>query len=420
MYESDNTHIPVDNSSWHAWRRWPRVAPNVWYLGLTSLVTDVSSEMVTSVLPAYLFMQLNLSPLAIGALDGLSNGISALMRWISGVLADRWRRYKELAALGYAISALCRLGLLWAGRNVPAIASVVATDRIGKAIRTVPRDALISLSVTERQLGQAFGLHRTLDAVGAFLGPLAAFALLIMLPGAYDVVFVTSFCIAIVGVSVLVLFVQNVAAAPHDSVEDRPSFRTAVGLLRRPHFRLVVTAASGLALVTIGDAFLYLALRDDVRFAPAVFPLLFVGTALFYLMLSIPAGWLSDRIGRARMFLIGHGLLLACYALVLSSPGHTLGLIVPVALLGAYYAATDGVVVALASGTLPATHRGSGLAVLMSAIAAARVGASVAFGWAWSVFGKDTAIVFFAVALSAAIAVTTATLGRYKWSPDAS
>ena len=420
MYQSDNTRIPVDTSSWHPWRRWTPVAPNVWYLGLTSLLTDVSSEMVSSVLPAYLVIQLNLSPLAIGALDGLSNGVSAVMRWISGVLADRWRRYKELAAVGYLISVLCRLGLLLAGRHVPTIASVVAADRIGKAIRTVPRDALISLSATRHQLGQAFGVHRALDAIGALLGPLCAFVVLMALPGAYDVVFVTSFCVAVAGLSVLLLFVHNVPSTSGDPIDDRPSLRTAIGLLRRPDFRLVVIAASGLSLVTIGDAFIYLALRDSMRFASALFPLLFVGTAFFYLMLAIPAGWLSDRVGRARIFLLSHVVLLACYALLLTSPEHTLGLIVPIAFLGAYYAATDGVVIALASGTLPAAHRGSGLALLTSAISAARAGASLAFGWTWSVFGKDTAIVSFIVALSMVIALATVTLGRYEWSADGS
>src|SRR5262249_16137134 len=98
--------------------------------------------MVASALPMYLVIQLNVSPLAFGAFDGLYNGVSATVRWASGIASDRWRRYKEMAAAGYAVSAACRLGLLAAGASLPGLAAAVATDRIGKGIRTAPRDAL--------------------------------------------------------------------------------------------------------------------------------------------------------------------------------------------------------------------------------------------------------------------------------------
>ena len=421
MYESDNTQLTVDVTGWRATiRRWPPVPSNVWHLGFTSLLTDFSSEMVVSVLPAYLFVQLSLSPLAFGALDGLYNGVTAITRWASGIFADRWRRYKEVAAAGYTLSALCRLALLGAGRDLPALAVVIAADRLGKGIRTVPRDALISLSASSRQLGQAFGVHRALDAMGALLGPLGAFALLAVMPGAYDVVFVTSFSIAAVGVGVLLLFVRNVSApSDTDSAADRPSFRTAVLLLWSPDFRMVVVVAAGLALVTVSDAFIYLALRDRVRFAPELFPLLFVGTAFFYLVMALPVGWFSDRFGRARTFLIGHALLLVLYVLLLRPPEHTLALIGAVALLGAYYAATDGVLAALASGILPPVQRGSGLALLTTATSASRLAASVSFGWAWTAFGKNTAVAAFALALACGIVLATLTFGGKQWSVDA-
>ena len=143
---------------------WRSVAPNVWFLGVTSLLTDVSSEMVTSVLPAYLVLHLGLSPLAFGALDGLYNGITVLVRWGSGAVADRWLRHKEIAAIGYSISALSRLGLLAAGPLSSGLAIAISSDRIGKGIRTAPRDALISLSEPPSRLGYAFGVHRALDA----------------------------------------------------------------------------------------------------------------------------------------------------------------------------------------------------------------------------------------------------------------
>src|SRR6476659_8776731 len=122
-----------------------RISPTVWALGFTSLLTDVSSEMVASVLPMYLVLQLGISPVAFGVIDGLYQGMAALVRIVGGLLGDRWRRYKELASVGYGISAACRLLILAAGASWTTIAGVVAIDRIGKGLRTAPRDALISL-----------------------------------------------------------------------------------------------------------------------------------------------------------------------------------------------------------------------------------------------------------------------------------
>src|SRR5262245_19469339 len=135
-----------------------RISPTVWGLGATSILTDVSSEMVASVLPMYLVLQLGVSPVAFGLIDGLYQGIAALVRIVGGVLADRSRRFKELAALGYGVSAACRLLILAAGAAWGTIAGVVAMDRIGKGLRTAPRDALLSLRTHSEDLATAFGL----------------------------------------------------------------------------------------------------------------------------------------------------------------------------------------------------------------------------------------------------------------------
>jgi hypothetical protein len=184
VYRADSTDVVARTECHFRRRAWQAVAPNVWFLGITSLLTDISSEMVASVLPIYFVVQLNLSPLAFGALDGFYNGATAVTRWGSGVVADRWQRHKEVAAIGYGISALCRLGLLAAGRAWAGLAIAIICDRLGKGTRTVPRDALISLSATPRHLAQSFGVHRALDATGAMLGPVVAFALLSLVPGA--------------------------------------------------------------------------------------------------------------------------------------------------------------------------------------------------------------------------------------------
>ncbi|MCY4027249.1 MAG: MFS transporter, partial [Acidobacteria bacterium] len=194
--------------------QWPHVRRNVWALGFTSLFTDVSSEMVGTVLPVYLVLYLGLTPFQFGIVDGLYHGVTALLRLASGVAVDRGGRAKEIAFAGYGASAACRLGLLAAGASWPLIASVVALDRAAKGARAVPRDVLISLSSRPDGLATSFGVHRALDSAGAMLGPLVALAILAALPNAFDVVFVTSFSVALVGLGVLALFVTNAERPP--------------------------------------------------------------------------------------------------------------------------------------------------------------------------------------------------------------
>lgn len=402
VYEPQAPPVGVATVPWRIRDR-PRIPANVWFLGFTSLLTDISSEMVASVLPIYLLVQLGLSPLVFGALDGLSHGITALSRWVGGVLADRLRRYKEVAAVGYGLSAMCRLALLAAGGQVPALAAVVAADRVGKGIRTSPRDALISLSAPAEGLGSAFGVHRALDAAGAMLGPLVAFAVLAVAQARFDVVFVTAFSIAVVGLGVLVFFVSPVPASGQTGDDLRPSLRAAVSLFRLSDVRSTAALVSVLGLFTISDGFVYLALREEVAFAPSLFPLLFVGTSVSYMALAVPAGRLADRFGRLPVFLAGHLVLALTYAVLVNTPSSVLGAVVIVALLGAYYAATDGVVAALASGFLPAAVRGSGLAFIGTAHSLGRLCASVLFGWFWTQFGREAALGGFAVTLGVGV-----------------
>jgi len=404
--------------------RWSGVGRNVYFLGATSLLTDLSSEMVAAVLPFYLAFALRLTPTQLGLVDGLYQGSAALTRLVGGWLADRWRRDREVAAAGYALSAACKLGLLGAGASWGPIAGVVALDRLGKGLRTTPRDALISLSCAPERLGLAFGVHRAFDTAGALAGPLLAFALLAWLPGAYDVVFVASFGIAVVGVAVLLLFVRNrraptaagdPAAAPDAARAGDlrgaapPAWADLAALLREPRFRAVAVAGSALALLTVADSFFYLTLQRRTALEPHLFPLLYAGTALAWLLLAVPAGRLADRIGRGPVFLLGHGLLLAACACLLAAPAGPLGTLGPLGLLGAYYACTDGVLMAFASALVPERLRATGLAVLATAIGLSRLLASLAFGAAWDRFGIDAALVGFAVALALALPLTART-----------
>jgi MFS family permease len=382
-----------------------RISRNVIFLGLTSLLTDISSEMVTSVLPIYLVFVLRLSPLQFGLVDGLYQGVAAVLRVAGGVIGDVRGRHKEVAGFGYAVSAICKLGLLAAGSAWGAVTAVLLLDRMGKGIRTAPRDALISLSAGPTSLATAFGVHRALDTTGALLGPVVAFLLLMRAPGAFDVIFVASFCAALLGLGVLFLFVENRAAPA--SVGPGSRWRAALGsIFKTRSFRQLTIAAGALSLVTISDGFLYLVWQRQLDFQVGFFPLLFVATALVYLILAIPVGRLADRIGRRRVFLGGYSLLPFVYLTILIPGGGYAALAGALVLFGAYYAATDGVLMAIASTILTPGTRATGMAVLTTVVALSRLAASVLFGALWTWSSMQTAAQIFVVGLVGALALT--------------
>lgn len=384
-------------------RRWlPVVSSTVWALGFTSLLTDVSSEMVASVLPMYLVVQLGLTPLVFGVIDGLYQGVAALARLAAGILADRWRRYKEVASVGYGLSAICRIALVLSGGAWMTIAGVVSVDRIGKGIRTAPRDALISLRSPCRDLATAFGVHRALDALGAMLGPMAAFLVLAAMPGAFDVLFMASFGVAVIGCGVIAIFVDGSPSRRGLDVRPAATSRTRALLADRGLLALMA-AASLLSLATMSDAFIFLSLQRRMQLAASAFPLLYVMTSLATALMSVPMGRLADRLGRNRVVLAGYGLLAAVYGTLFIHTTSVLLLVGAIALLGAYYAATDGVLTAIAAARLAPAESGSGLALLATGTNVARLGASIGFGLLWTRIGVERATAVYLVALLAAI-----------------
>ncbi|KJY21483.1 MULTISPECIES: MFS transporter [Streptomyces] len=398
--------------------RGPAVAPTVLALGTVSLITDISSEMVTAVLPLYLIAGLGLSPLGFGALDGVYNGVSALVQLTGGHLADRVRNHKLVAGIGYGLSALCK-PLLLLVHSLGPISVILALERTGKGLRTAPRDALISLSTPDELQGRAFGVHRAMDTTGALLGPLAAFLILGVAVDGYDAVFGVSACVAALGVVVLVLFVPSgagdtpprprpaaaPAAPPAPARPDPVRLRDAVALLRLPRLRALAICAVLLGLTTVSDAFVYLLLQRRTGIDDQWFPLLPLGTAAVFLLLAVPAGALADRIGRRTVFLTGHALLLAAYGLLLWAPDWPALPYLVLALHGMFYAATDGVLPAAVAATVPESLRASGLALVGTGQALARFGCSLAFGGAWTLWGTGPALAAAAAGLLCCAAV---------------
>ncbi|MEV6242737.1 MFS transporter [Lentzea sp. NPDC051838] len=389
---------------------WKGLSGNVFALGTVSLITDVSSEMVAAILPLYLVIGLQLSPAAYGLIDGVYTGATTLLRLAGGYLADRTNRRKAVAGFGYGISAVAKLGLLAAGTSTALLGLVITADRAGKGLRTAPRDALITLSTPSGDLGRAFGVHRAMDGIGAFAGPLVAMAVLAASAQSFDAVFVVSFCIAAFGVLVLALYVKD----RPEPLERKDPIKLA--LLKDPAVRKIVLAASLLGLVTIGDGFVYLLLQKREGLAFGWFPLLAVGTSLVYLLLAAPLGALADRVGRLKVMLCGYGALTVVYLLLFGPLGGWPLMLLVVLLYGVFYACTDGVLMALAGPVLPERLRTTGIALIQSGQALAYLGSSVLFGLAWQFWSPEAATRTAAVAVVLALITTAALLGRRRTS----
>lgn len=384
-----------------------RVAPVVVTLGLVSLVTDISSESVAAILPLYLTGVLGLSTISYGLIDALYQGVSALVRIGGGWAADRGGHPKWVALLGYGMSALARFLLLFTA-GLASVSAVISADRIGKGLRTAPRDAMISAATPPDELGRAFGVHRTLDTTGAALGPLLAFAILWWIPDGYLTVMVVSLGFAVLGVALLGLLVPDRPVALPRPVRAPVRWREVAqpGLVR------LLLVAGALGLLTVGDGFIYLALLDRGGFAAHWFPLLYVGTSLAYLALAIPVGRLADRVGKARVLIWGHAALLASYVVAAASWDATASTLLALLLLGAFYAATDGVIAALAGRLVPETVRASGIASAQTVVAVARMASSAVFGVLWFVLGPQLALVVVGAALLAAMPAALGLAGR--------
>lgn len=408
--ENRTSNVHDEREAVEAHSRRLRVSRNVFLLGMTSLFTDLSSEMISAVLPLYLTAELKFTPFQFGAFDGLYQAVTAPVRIVGGVLADRYRRYQEVASVGYGLSALCKLGLFAAGGVWRWIMIFLFLDRVAKGVRTAPRDALIVLSSAQQTRAEAFGVHRAFDTIGALLGPLVAFGLLGFIPSGFDVVFLVSFCLAVIGVGIVTLLVTNPDQFLHRHWNElRGEGHPIVELLWSRSFRVLLLLGILLSAATISDGFIYLTLQHRVHLGSYLFPLFSFGTALASCIWAIPMGRIADRFGRGRVYWGGHVLLGGAYGVLLLPSLGLMELIICLTLLGAYYAATDGVLAAIGGSIIPQQILTSGLALLTTATVLARFLSSLVFGSLWAWGGSQWAVAIFGASLLTALVLSLRT-----------
>jgi MFS family permease len=362
----------------------PPLHPTVRSLGLVSLLTDASSEMIYPLLPAFLTGTLRAGPAFLGVVEGLAETVAAVLKILSGGVSDRLRRRKPLVVAGYALSSAVRP--LVALATAPAhVLAVRVVDRVGKGVRSAPRDALVAHVVAREDRGRAFGFQRAMDHAGAMVGPLLASAVLLATSD-LRVPFALAAVPAAAAVATLVFGVREEPTRPV-SVPERASPRSG------PLEPALVRYLAVLAVFTLGnssDAFLLLR-AQETGVALAAVPAVWSLHHLVKAGVSTWGGTLSDRVGRRRVILVGwavYGLSYAGFA-VASSP---LAIVALFAFYGLYHALTEGTERALVADLAGQATRGRAFGLFHAVTGATLLPASLLTGLLWQRYGAPVAL----------------------------
>lgn len=365
---------------------------NVFFIGLVSFFSDISSEMVYPLIPLYLTLTLGVTPALVGVIEGIAESIASLLKVFSGYLTDRFQRKKLLAFLGYAPGIFYKLVLVAASSWLGVLGARVL-DRLGKGIRTSPRDVLVSESAGTQTMGRAFGLHKALDMLGSALGILITFFLLRAILSHFDYknLFLISIIPAILGLLMFLFIKENKQPRPTKAPE--PFWRNIRQVNGQLWLYLVVVF-----LFTLGNssnAFILLKAQGTGFDAAGVVLLYFIYNTVAS-VLALPLGILSDRIGRKRLLIPGYLAFSACYLGFAFASSQWLMVLVFV-VYGVYTALITGVERAFVAEISPKRLKGTMLGLQSTVAGIALLPASVIAGFLWDGFGSVVPFVFGAV-----------------------
>ena len=373
-----------------------KLDPGVVVLGWVSLLSDVASDMIYPLLPGFLTGVLGAGPAALGLVEGVAESAASLTKVASGRLSDRVRRRKRFVVAGYLLAAAVR-PLVAVARSWPQVLAIRFTDRVGKGIRTPPRDALIAALTPEGSRGRAFGLQRAMDNAGAFVGPLLAAALLKFGGFSVRAVFLAALVPGLAAVALIRWKVPERETAAPAPPRDASAARRPLA----PGLRLAIAIFTVFALANSTDAFLLLR-AQDAGVPVWALPLLWSFFQGVKAITGVPGGALSDRLGRLPALVLGWAVYALAYAgfAFVSTPGAVWPLF---ALYGAYFGLTEGAERALVADLSSDDLRGRAFGAFHAAVGLAALPASLLFGVLWKSFGPPAAF-----ATGAALALVSA------------
>lgn len=369
---------------------------NVTILGIVSFFTDFSTEMISGMLPLFIITELGASRAILGAIEGSAELVSYGFRLVSGSLSDKIRRRKIFILIGYGLSTISKPFFSVSFDYFDALI-VRISDRIGKGIRTAPRDALIADSVVETSSGKAFGLHRTLDQSGAIAGPIAGYLLLQFL----DIrdIFILSLIPGAIALIILIFFVREVIAKAVSN-EFRKNF---LHLLKenKPFITLLmITGIFGLGAYNFSFVLLK---SSDLGVIESSIPLVYVAINITHTAVGIPAGIIADRIGKEKVLILGYSVLLVSSFLMILFHGNFIYAFVLASVYGLYIGITETVQRAIIPKYVESIIRGTAYGLFNLIIGSSFFIGNIMFGYLWDNYGITVAISFSSVFVATAI-----------------
>lgn len=371
---------------------------NVLALGLVSFFTDVSTEMVFSLLPTFILELPGSGVMVLGIIEGVAENLSYSLRVISGLISDKIRRRKLIVLVGYAFSNFIK-PLFAAAQSVTDALMIRVSDRIGKAIRTAPRDALLSDSVSERRRGIAFGIHRALDQSGAIIGPLLALILLLFFGFSVRMIFWFSFIPGLMALLVLIFLVQERFSETIKDFRMLGNFREVL----RGDFLLLLIIMGIFSLGAFNFSFILLNARES-GVTDELIPLIYLVVNLAHTLIAVPAGLLSDRFGREKTLTIGYGIFLITCLLIFLLPKTHLHAFAVAVVFGFYVGMVETVQRALIPKYAKKSDlRATAYGLYYFVVGSAFLVANVIVGLLWQQLGSSVAMMYSTLMVIVAI-----------------
>ena len=371
---------------------------NIFALGFVSFFTDMSNEMIFSLLPTFLLGLPGSSRIALGLIEGTAEALSYALRAVSGFFSDKFRKRKLFVLAGYGVSNFVKP--LFSIAKVPLDIFIIrVSDRIGKAVRTSPRDALLSESVSEKRHGIAFGSHRTLDQAGAIIGPLIAFTMLIFLGLTVREVFWLSLIPGTIALLIILFGVREHIG------KSKGEFQFLVGVksILRGDFSLLLLIVGVFSLGAFNFSFVLLNAKE-AGVADSLIPLVYAILNIAHTAIAIPAGILSDRIGKEKVLSLGYGVFLFTSLSILLFPANNFNAFFVAISFGTYMGIIETIQRAIIPGYVESSLRGTAYGLYYLIVGLSFFISNAVVGTLWEYFGSSIAVTYSAAASSFAIA----------------